>query len=227
MSALSPQRDRRGAQRIALPKPVPASLGGFEGKIVEFSLIGCRFEHVDRVTLKSRLNLQFVWRKATVKLQATVVRSEMSAVKGKGGYISGLEFCDSPDDAPGVVRDIMGFLNKEEAKKALATTAEPEVARAPEPAPKPEPQLSVPAPFIDDEPEVMSAPYLQCTFAGGKWQKVFVDKPLQPKVEGFTIIAPSTESEADVLCRAYQNAKPEMRRAMRASFEQAIAKQKR
>lgn len=209
MSALSPERDRRGAQRLALPKPVPATLGGFPGKILEFSLIGCRFEHVDRITLRARLHLDFSWRGKTVRLMATVVRSEMNVVRRKAAYTSGLEFCESISDAPAVVRDVVAWLTKEAAKTSAAIAPEPTPANA-----------------TEDEPEMLSAPYLQCTFLNGKWLRTYVDKPLQPP-DGFTIAAPSDESEVDVLCRAYETAKGDGRRAMRTRFEQAIARQKR
>jgi hypothetical protein len=74
VSALTSDRDRRGAQRFALPKRVPASLGGFAGALLEFSLTGCRFEHVDRVSSKAHLPLQFFWRGAAVRIAATMVR---------------------------------------------------------------------------------------------------------------------------------------------------------
>lgn len=140
---------------------------------------------------------------------ATVVRSEINVVRGKAAYTSGLEFCESISDAPAVIREVVAWLGKEAAKKSAAITPDPTPANA-----------------TDDEPEILSAQYLQCTFADGKWLKAYVDKPAQP-ADGFTIAAPSDESEVDVLCRAYQTARPDARRAMRASFEQAIARQKR
>jgi hypothetical protein len=218
VSVLTSDRDRRGAQRLALPKPVPATFGGFPGNLVEFSLTGCRFEHVDRLTLHAQLPLRFSWRGKPVRLTATVVRSEMSAVGRKTAYTSGLEFCESVDEAPSVIREVVAWLADAAAKKSP-------VAKPVTPAPAPTPG-QVPFLNLDDEPETLSAPYLQCTLAAGKWSKVYVDAPEQP-ANGFTIAAPSDESEADVLCRAYEKAKGEARRAMRQSFEQAIAKNKR
>ena len=83
-----------------------------------------------------------------------------------------------------------------------------------------------PVPAAEEEFEVLSADYLRCTFTGGKWSKLYVDDPAQP-ADGFTIRAPSNESEADVLCRAYQKADPAKRKTMRASFEADIARNKR
>src|SRR5512132_1547798 len=75
--------DRRGSQRITLPKPVPASLSGFEGKLLEISLIGCLVEHVDRVLPKARLPLRFKWRGSEVRIEVTVIRSEMRIIFGR------------------------------------------------------------------------------------------------------------------------------------------------
>lgn len=215
MSALTSDRDRRGAQRLALPKPVPATLGGFPGRLLEFSLTGCAFEHVDRVLPKTTLALKFKWRGSETKISATVIRSEMRAVKGKATYISGLEFCASTDDSPAVVREIVTW---------LTGALKPKVEEQPQPAaqPSPAPQTAI----VDDEPEELAAPYLQCTFASGQWMKLYVDDPKQP-TDGFTILAPANEAEADVLCRAYQRAGAEGRRAMRASFELAIARSRK
>jgi hypothetical protein len=53
--------------------------------------------------------------------------------------------------------------------------------------------------------------------------KLYVDDPKQPG-DGFTIPAPSDESEVDVLCRAYENGGAQVRRAMRESFALTITR---
>src|SRR4029079_12703710 len=103
VSALSSEQDRRGAGRYALPKPVPATFGGFAATLVEFSLTGCRIEHADRVTPRLVLPLRFAWRGAEVRIQASVVRSEMIPVRGKPGYTSGVEFSEPLGSAAGIV----------------------------------------------------------------------------------------------------------------------------
>lgn len=197
--------DRRGAERHSPPKPVPATFGGFAAKIVDISLIGCRIEHTDRLPPRARMPLKFSWRGAPVRVDGTVVRSELTSLSGKPAYISGLEFCESADASPPVIRDIVGWLVAAAKQAETPPIAEPE---------------------RDEEPELLSAKYLQCTFAGGQWSKLFVDDPAQP-AEGFTIRAPAKDSEADVLCRAYQQADPAKRRTMRAAFQRDIARDKR
>jgi hypothetical protein len=221
--------ERRHAQRFPLPKKAPATFGGFAADIVEISLTGCQIEHTDRIAPKAHLPLKFKWRGSPVKVDATVLRSEMRSIGGKPGYSSGLAFCDTPAESPGVVRDIVGWL-AEAAKNAMPQepVAAPAPAKAPAPAPAPAPavkQSVQEVPFVrvadEDDAELVSAPYLQCILSAGQWDKIFVENPQQPS-EGFTIVAPLNDAEADVLCRAYQAANGPKRREMRASFEKAL-----
>jgi len=228
VSALISDSNRRGAERHSLPKPVAATYGGFNAMLIEFSLTGCRVEHTDRMNPRVSLPLRFFWRGTEVKLQATLVRSEMIPVRGKPGYISGLLFCDSPDDAPPVVRDIVKWLVNNELRETAAAEPEPERAPAPPPASPPQAEVidALPddAEVDDDGAEEMSTQYLQCMFTGGTWQKFYIDKPIQPS-DGFTILAPNDEREAEVLCRAYEKAAPDVRKAMRARFAKALTAQ--
>jgi hypothetical protein len=209
VSALNSDSNRRGAERHALPKAVPATYGGFNAMLIDFSLTGCRIEHIDRLNPRVSLPLRFFWRGSEVKMQATLVRSEMVPVRGKPGYVSGLVVCDSPDDTPPVVRDIVQWLITNEARNTAAS----------EPAAEAPPQATE---AEDDEPEAMSAQYLQCILIDGKWHKLYVATPWQPQ-EGFTIAVPADEKEADVLCRAYEKAAPEVRQVMRARFAKALS----
>lgn len=194
------RNDRRGAERYAPPKPVPGTFGGFEAKILELSLTGCRIEHGDRLPPKAKLPLRFLWRGTKVRVEGTVIRSELTFAAGKPVYVSGLEFCDSPEASPQVIRDVVGWL------MAAAKKAAPPVVETEE---------------TEEEPEVLSAKYLRCQFMGGQWSKIYVDDAAQPS-DGFTIRAPTTESEADVLCRAYEKADATKRRTMCASFQRDI-----
>lgn len=209
------------AQRLAVPKPVSATYGGFAVRILEIGLTGCQIEHAERIPPKSRFALRFKWRGAPAGVDAAVIRSEMRSAGGKPVYVSSLEFCKSPDDAPAVVRQIVTWLAKATSPGQLAAP-EPEKS-APAPA-EPVPAAAASA-NPEDEIEAISADYLQCTFTGGEWMRMYVSDPKQPP-DGFTIPAPSNDAEADVLCRAYERADPKKRQAMRASFEAAM-KQKR
>ena len=224
--------ERRHAQRFELPKKAPATFGGFNAVIVEVSLIGCSIQHTDRITPKAHLPLRFKWRGQPVKIEATVMRSEMRSIGGRPAYVSGLSFCEKAEDSPKIVRDIVGWL----AEAGKTEAGESPAAASPPPSPPATPPIAEAAgdlPFIREEDEVqeveeaedvdvISAPYLQCTLSGGKWDTIYVDEPAQP-AEGFTILAPSQDAEVTVLCRAYQSANPAKRREMRAKFERAIA----
>lgn len=205
-------------------------MGGFAAEIVEVSLIGCQIEHVDRITPKARLPLRFKWRGQPVRIDATVMRSEMRSIGGKPAYLSGLAFCESADESPTVIREIVGWL-AEAAKSAVRKeqATESPVVESTVSAPSAEAR-AVDVPFLstadDDEADVVSALYLQCRLITGTWDKLYVEKPEQPP-EGFTILAPSDDGEVDVLCRAYQTANALKRREMRASFELAIKQSRR
>ena len=208
--------ERRQAERFPLPKKANATFGGFEARIVEVSLIGCQIEHADRIAPRAHLPLRFKWRGEQVRLDATVMRSEMRSIGGKPAYASGLSFCQSADQSPPVIRQIVRWLA--DAAKAAAHVEEPE----PEPPPAP---AAGSIPFLrveEEEPEPVSAQYLQCVLSGGTWERMFVETPEQP-AEGFTIVAPSDDSEVEVLCRAYAAASAQKRGQMRAAFEHAIA----
>ncbi len=107
---------------------------------------------------------------------------------------------------------------------------------APQPAPPPLVYDSVPFLRFDNEPEDVAPPivpapepllFLECRLVDGKWRKERVGSPKQPDGDGFTIFAPADESEADELCRTYEVADPETRRAIRFSFELAIEQKSR
>lgn len=188
---------------------------------MEVSLVGCQIQHRDRITPKAHLPLRFKWRGQPVKLDATVMRSEMRSIDKKPTYISGLSFCASPDDSPKIIREIVGWLANE--AKSTAGEAEP-IPQSPAPPPVEPDESTEGLPLVpeEDEAEVLSAPYLQCTLRGGTWDKIYVYEPVQP-AEGFTILAPSDDAEVTVLCRAYQAANAAKRGEMRARFERAIA----
>ena len=202
--------ERRGAERHAPPKPVPATFAGFDVKILDIGFLGCRIEHVDRLPPRARTTLRFSWRGAQVRVEATAVRTELTSRGGKPAYISGLQFCESVEASPAVVRDIVGWL------VAAAKSSEPPATHAAPPAV---------ATASEDEPEVIAAPYLRCSYVRGEWSNVFVDDPAQPE-EGFTIFAPADEKEAVVLRRAYEQAGAEKRRSMRVTIEREMARRR-
>ncbi len=208
--------ERRGAQRLAISKPVPCTFGGFEAKLAEISDVGCLITHADRITPKARLPLKFKWRGSEVRVEGTITRSEMRSVGGKPAYASGIEFCKTAAESPAVIKEIVGWLAKQTggAERFSAPAPQPEAGGLKPAAPQPE----------VEEVESLSANYLQCVFTGGEWMKLYVDDAAQP-ANGFTIPAPLNDAEADVLCRAYEKADAARRRAMRSQFELTIKQQ--
>src|SRR5687768_15955587 len=101
------QDERRLAERHSPPKPVPATFGGFEVRIIDIGLVGCGIEHSDRLPPKAHLGLKFTWRGAQVRVDATVIRSELTFRNGKPSYVSGLQLAETAEKSPPVIRDIV------------------------------------------------------------------------------------------------------------------------
>lgn len=128
-----------------------------------------------------------------------------------------------PGESKFVVRDPGASTSPESRIPNPAPAASEPVA--PPPA-SPAPLIYERVPFLryddDAEDEARPAPFMQCTFADGRWRRERVADPAQPDGEGFTILAPADDEEADALCRTYEVADPETRKMMRFSFELAI-----
>ena len=180
--------DRRDAERYSPPRPVPATFGGFAVSIVDISLIGCRIEHVDRLPPRARLALRFSWRGSQARIDATITRSELTSLSGKKAAY-------------------VSGLQFCDAVDASPPVIRDIVGWLRDAAKKP-----------DDEVELLSAGFLRCTLASGRWTRLYVEDPTQPP-DGFTIPAPPNEREADPLCRAWEQADAANRQMMRATFE--------
>jgi len=226
--------------RLELPEPIAATFADTDATIIEVSLVGCAVHHPSRVKVGSSVSLQFVWQGKKARIDAKVARSTMQFSGGKPLYVSGLQFADSVEASPAVIRSII---------ESLVPPPAPVPARAPEPvvaavasapAPAPAARVVVPAPtysesvpflrFQDDfdeiEPEPEPEPiFLRCRFVEGRWQNERVTEPAQPDDEGFTILAET--DDVDGLCKTYEVADPETRKMMRFSFEIAIEQQLR
>lgn len=247
-----PADQQRNAERIPLTEPISGSLESADATIVELSLIGARVEHFNRLSMNSSATVQFAWKGKTIKLKGKIARTEMMAIRGKPGYMSGVTFAAKPEDAPKELRWIMStFVEQIEADAELP----PLVPSTPPPPPPPKtaakpaytepikamPQakksvtpLPMPAPFLttDDDVDELDAssevpPYVNCKYLeDGGWQTTRTDDPKQP-ISGFTMLAPDSDDEIDDFCRTYEMADPETQRMIRLSFELGIAQFRR
>ncbi len=235
--------------RLELPQPIAATLVDQDATIVEVSLVGCAVHHPARVKVGASVTLQFVWRGKRERVDAKVARSTMEFNSGKAVYVTGLQFADTVDQAPDVIRRIVASLVEESPKPAPQAAPPPPPPPAPAPAaPKPAPKAVAPPPppsyehhenvpflrFKDDfdelEPEAVAVVeeepepiFLRCRLVDGKWQTERVGDPAQPD-EGFTILAET--DDVGGLCRTYEVADPETRKMMRFSFEIANQQQR-
>lgn len=88
--------ERRSATRVALPEPVPATIGTMHGRLVEVSASGVRVEHDERLVVFSEMTLTFTWRGQKVSLPVKIARSEIAGQRdARLFYQSGLQFDES------------------------------------------------------------------------------------------------------------------------------------
>jgi len=144
-----PTDQQRNAERIPLTEPIDATIDASDAKITELSLIGAKVEHFNRLSMGSSASVQFSWKGKTIKLKGKVARTEMRPIRGKPGYVSGVNFADRPEDAPKELRWIMSTFV--ESIEPEAEVAEPEPPPPPPPpppkaAPKPAPNPAAPPP---------------------------------------------------------------------------------
>jgi len=250
-----PDDQQRNAERIPLKEPIQGTIDSAEAHITELSLIGAKVEHFNRLSMNSHATVQFRWRNQNIKLKGKIARTEMRSIRGKPGYMSGVTFANSLEEAPKELRWMMaGFVQPIEPAAELEELAPPPPPPPPRPAPTkpaskpaappppPKPAakrpaitpLPIPAPFLqqeDDEIEEIDAdaevpPYVECSWIGERWVTRRTNDPKQP-MSGFTMLAPEADAEIDDFCRTYEMADPETQRMIRLSFELSIAQQRR
>ena len=251
-----PADQQRNAERIPLTEPIAGSIESADAQIVELSLIGAKVEHFNRLSMNSSATVQFAWKGKTIKLKGKVARTEMRSIRGKPGYMSGVTFASTLQEAPRELRWIMStFVESIEPDAEIAApppppppppppaakpaapkpaAAKPAAARPAAPVGRTPTPLPMPAPFLttDDEIDEIDAgdevpPYVRCEYLqDGGWQKTFTEDPKQP-LSGFTMLAPESDDEINDFCRTYEMADPETQRMIRVSFELGIARFRR
>ncbi|HEY8131163.1 MAG TPA: PilZ domain-containing protein [Thermoanaerobaculia bacterium] len=172
-----PDEQQRNAERIPLKEPITGTIDSAEAHITELSLIGAKVEHFNRLSMNSNATVQFRWRNQNIKLRGKVARTEMRSIRGKPGYMSGITFANTLEEAPKELRWMMaGFVEPIEPAAELEELAPPPppppapAKPAPKPvarpaakpaAPPPPPKLAakrpattplpIPAPFLQQE----------------------------------------------------------------------------
>lgn len=207
----APVEERRSAERIRLPEPVPAFLGTIPVRIVDLSANGARVHHEERIPIGARGDLRITWLDDTATLRVRVVRSEIAGRAASGLlYNTGIAVDASSPEADGLIHAIL------HAARPLQTSAEKE----PEPALVPPLSIAPFNPFSrdDDAPE---PEFVRCEFIGDHWKVSPVSSPEQP-AEGFTL-ARDRSGEIRDLQRVYEIADPETRSMMRTALTAQLA----
>src|SRR5207245_4264549 len=120
-----------------------------EAHITELSLIGAKIEHFNRLSMNSTATVQFKWGGKTIKLKGKVARTEMRSIRGKPGYLSGVTFASSLEEAPRELRWVMSTFVESiepEAELSLPPLPPPQTPPPPPPPAAPPPPPPPPAP---------------------------------------------------------------------------------
>jgi hypothetical protein len=198
MANIAAEQLTRAAERLPLAPGIPATLGDYNAKIVEISLIGCRVEHDGRMAMNAMAPLQFYWQSQALQMKVRVARSEMRMSGGRSMYVSGIEFCKSIFDAPRIVTNVIASMVREVLP-------------------------AIPAAAVASQSSAPSAPFLELKFENGFVSKRSVWAPKHP-TEGITIASPAHALDVDRLCHAFELADVDTRRQFRAAAELIMAR---
>jgi sigma-B regulation protein RsbU (phosphoserine phosphatase) len=89
---MMPAQDRRQAERIVLPAPLPARLHDSEVRIVDIGPVGMRVLHERPLSIVAPARLRFRWGDDDIELDCTVARSTIDTADGINIFHTGLEF---------------------------------------------------------------------------------------------------------------------------------------
>lgn len=185
-----PTDQQRNAERIPLTEPIDGSIDASEAKITELSLIGAKVEHFNRLSMGSSASVQFSFKGKAIKLKGKIARTEMRSIRGKPGYVSGVNFVDRPEDAPKELRWIMSTFVEPIEPEAEVEEPEPAPPPPPPPPPKPTPPTSTPPPKAVPKPAPVPTP----TPAVEKKQPL-ATAPIQAMITPAPFLPPDDEVE--------------------------------
>jgi hypothetical protein len=209
--------DRRRLERIRLHQPPAARVGELPGRVLDIGLLGARIETETPLEVDSVQQIVFAWAGHALTIEGRVTRCDFQAIlseaRGERIFFSGVEFTSSNSDSAALLHKLITeeVTTALEAQKANARGALAEIVED--------------VPFLSSAKgggrvRRAEAPAFVCCRLGadGKWKKTVLTRPAQP-VDGFTIRLRDTEDEMERLCRAYQEAGPEVRKLIRLCAE--------
>lgn len=209
--------DRRRLERVRLPNPPAARVGELPGRILDVGLLGAKVETESPLEPGTTHRIRFDWGGEEVVVEGRVTRCEFQALlseaRGERIYFSGFEFIPSDHDSAPALRQLIAdeVTRALEAQKANARGAVAELVED--------------VPFLKTETRsgrvrrAEPPTYVCCRLGSdGTWKKTIISRPAQP-VDGFTVRLHNSEEEINRLCRAYQDASPEVRKLLRLCAE--------
>jgi hypothetical protein len=228
--------DRRGASRVPLPEPLPATLSGTEARIVEVSAVGVRVEHDTRLAIVGSAKLVFSWRGEPIVASVSIVYSQVVGRNASGLlYASGLQFTDTSGDFSVTLDMMLAWAEGKELAPVAATplplvseyaiphrvTADPPQEPMPTATPASAPAPRTVSSFLREatpgEPR-----FLQARLTANGWIVNEVHATKQPE-DGFTIRV-ERRSELVDLQRTFEYADPDTRRMIRIALDADLSR---
>jgi hypothetical protein len=200
---------RREAERVPPPEPLPGKVGDVPMQVVEIARLGCRMLHEPRLPVGSKWNVSFVWGSDELRFHAELVWSSLLLTGGKKSYESGLRFSDADTEELARLKRILASYLSATLKDTVPdreTDAEPV-----------SPFLATPF-FGDPDALLPGEGYREYRLLGDKWQEREIDVPLQPR-DGFCLSATAATDDVDGYKKSYLAADDATRRMIRASLE--------
>jgi hypothetical protein len=209
--------DRRRVERVTFSEPHPARLAGQAARLLDLGMLGARIRHEQPIDAGADVTLEFEYDGEAVSARGRVTRCDfqpvLSEARGERIFITAIEFVSADPSSAAAVRRLI------EDHVAQALEAQKANARGAVAA------LGADVPFLRDSGRGgkirRSEPtsYVSCRPGpDGTWRKTILARPIQP-VDGFTVRLGDSEEEVDRLCRAWNEATPEVRKLIRLCAE--------
>ena len=199
---------RRAAERVPTPEPLPGMVGEVPMKVVEIARLGCRMLHDPRLPVGSKWNVSFQWGADELRFHAELVWSKLLLTGGVKSYESGLRFDDnevaSLAKLKGILDRYLSDTLKDTVPGGQASSASPFLGSTPF--------------FGDPDASLPGEDYREYRLDGDRWQEREIEVPLQPR-DGFCLPASTPEEDVEGYKTSYLAADDATRRMIRASLE--------
>ncbi len=213
---------KRTVERIRLLPPIDGAAGSAKLELTEISMGGARLQHYQALPVGTRVNLRFQWDDEKIAIPAVIVRSSVERFGSNNVYLSGARF-DFPDTASrAMVKKMVTTHVTEALEKQLANasgTVDYSSRMMREAA-----ALGLPAAHDEIDPAfyaLRDEGFVRYTLENKQWTRTRTWEPEQPE-DGFTIWHFEDDEQAELLCRDYERATPDMRTVIRLCAELSL-----